>query len=91
MQYHNHSECEMLVKPMICHVKKSQGRGQIQMSVILHGLTRSRKMTDILKTNSIGISYKDVQDVYDALGNMTFITTKNVQLNLQKEYLVQEY
>ena len=58
---------------------------------MLHGLTRSREMTDILKTNSIGISYKDVHDLYDALGNMTLITTKNVQLNLQNEYLVQVY
>ena len=60
----------LLFHHCFCHI--SQGRGQIQMSVILHGLTRSREMTDILKTNSI------VQDLYDAVGNMTFITTKNV-------------
>lgn len=39
---------------------------QVKLSVMLHGLTRSREIVDILKKFSLGISYKDVLHLYDS-------------------------
>lgn len=39
---------------------------QANLSVTLHGLTRSREIIDILRKFALGISYKDVLDLYNA-------------------------
>ncbi len=38
----------------------------VQMSVTLHGLTRSRELVDLLKSFALGISYNDVFSLYDS-------------------------
>ena len=39
---------------------------QASLSVTLHGLTRSREITDILKKFGLGISYRDVRSLYES-------------------------
>ena len=39
---------------------------QASLSVTLHGLTRSREITDILKKLGLGISYRDVLSLYES-------------------------
>ena len=37
---------------------------QTNLSMIIHGLTRSRKILDLMKRFALGISYQDVLDLY---------------------------
>jgi hypothetical protein len=39
---------------------------KVELSIMLHGLTRSREIIDILSKFSLGITYKDVLKLYDS-------------------------
>jgi len=51
---------------LLSYITGKSSAFQTQLSVTLHGLTRSREILDILKKFSLGISYKSVLQLYDS-------------------------
>lgn len=79
-------ELEALSSIMLSYINRMRTVTKINMSVTLHGLTRSREIIDIMSKSGIGISYTDVLNLYESWAKSGLDETHGLLRELAEDY-----